>query len=417
MDLSELLGPTGLGTSAAHIPPRSPIAGRIAAGVSDGLVEAGAWIDNESAKTVGKLARSEPLVVRRIRYPFPSRISPHVKAVRSALPGLFGVFLGAPVVARELESGTLPLRLDPGPQPGALDRCQAGDPRHRPDRPGARLIPPLHLVVRAVGVHPRKVLPQPRLRGLRPRVRRQDPVRLHDLREHRQLLLPGAARHLPAALREPGQLPAPDPHDACSAPLPARSSAGPSRQWRRPRPDGSPWSCPPRLAPRAHREARHTAHHVRTRTPLAIELSGGNSISLGTSAPHRAWELSRWTQDAAGHHLTSSQIFALLQQAHVNFAPHAPGAARVGQTPPPGSGISPQAFADWLAQHGCRLGVSYQPASRFWHFQGVEAAAYVVLGLLCAAATIWWIRRRTNGLTSRTGCLALPEGAEPVPCL
>jgi len=51
-------------------------------------------------------------------------------------------------------------------------------------------------------------------------------------------------------------------------------------------------------------------------------------------------------------------------------------------------------FTTWLSQHGYRLGVSYQPASRFWHFQSVEAAAYVLLALLCAAATIWWIRRR-----------------------
>jgi hypothetical protein len=49
----------------------------------------------------------------------------------------------------------------------------------------------------------------------------------------------------------------------------------------------------------------------------------------------------------------------------------------------------------WLSQHGYRLGVSYQPASRFWHFQGVETAAYVLLALLCAAATVWWVRRRT----------------------
>ncbi len=129
-------------------------------------------------------------------------------------------------------------------------------------------------------------------------------------------------------------------------------------------------------------------------TPIAIELSNANSISLGTNAPQGAWEIARWTQDAAGHHLSSSQIFALLQKANVNLGPPAGGPAQAGPTrgvPAPGI----DSFLTWLGEHGYRLGVSYQPASRFWHFQGVEAAAYVLLALLCAAATIWWIRRRT----------------------
>jgi hypothetical protein len=35
------------------------------------------------------------------------------------------------------------------------------------------------------------------------------------------------------------------------------------------------------------------------RTPIAIELSNANSISLGTNAPQGAWEIARWTQNAA----------------------------------------------------------------------------------------------------------------------
>jgi hypothetical protein len=130
------------------------------------------------------------------------------------------------------------------------------------------------------------------------------------------------------------------------------------------------------------------------RTPLSIALSNGN-VSVGTSAPRTAWQISRWTQDAVGHHLTSTQTFALLQQANVSLPRPFDGVARAGQAAASDSGLSPEAFTNWLSQHGYRLGVSYQPDGRFWHFQGVEAAAYVVLALLCAAATIWWIRRRT----------------------
>jgi hypothetical protein len=129
------------------------------------------------------------------------------------------------------------------------------------------------------------------------------------------------------------------------------------------------------------------------RTPIAIELSNANSISLGTNAPHGAWEITRWSQDATGHHLSSSEIFALFQKANVNLGPPPGAPAHPGPAHGPAPDMS--SFLTWLSQHGYRLGVSYQPASQFWHFQGVEAAAYVLLALLCAAATIWWVRRRT----------------------
>ena len=129
------------------------------------------------------------------------------------------------------------------------------------------------------------------------------------------------------------------------------------------------------------------------RTPVAIEFSNGNSISLGTDAPRGAWEIARWAQDATGHHLSSSEIFALLQKANFNLAPPPAGPAQAGPARGPAPDIS--SFTTWLSQHGYRLGVSYQPASRFWHFQGVEAGAYVLLALLCAATTTWWVRRRT----------------------
>jgi hypothetical protein len=129
------------------------------------------------------------------------------------------------------------------------------------------------------------------------------------------------------------------------------------------------------------------------RTPIAIEFSNANSISLGTDPPHGAWEIARWAQDATGHHLSSSEIFALLQRANFNLGPPPGGPAQAGPARGPAPDIS--SFTTWLSQHGYRLGVSYQPANRFWHFQGVEAAAYVLLALLCGAATIWWVRRRT----------------------
>jgi len=36
----------------------------------------------------------------------------------------------------------------------------------------------------------------------------------------------------------------------------------------------------------------------------------------------------------------------------------------------------------------------YQPADRFWIFQGIEAAIFLALALGLVALTILWVRRR-----------------------
>jgi hypothetical protein len=40
--------------------------------------------------------------------------------------------------------------------------------------------------------------------------------------------------------------------------------------------------------------------------------------------------------------------------------------------------------------------VTYQPANRFWAFQGIETAIFVVLALLLAGFCFWWVRHRLS---------------------
>lgn len=54
----------------------------------------------------------------------------------------------------------------------------------------------------------------------------------------------------------------------------------------------------------------------------------------------------------------------------------------------------PGQVAHWLTQHHLTYWVSYQPADRFWLFQGIAAAGLLGLAALAGAATIWLIRRR-----------------------
>jgi hypothetical protein len=48
----------------------------------------------------------------------------------------------------------------------------------------------------------------------------------------------------------------------------------------------------------------------------------------------------------------------------------------------------------YLAQHGYTQWMSYQPASRFWPFQWIESGWLVALALILIATTIWLVRRR-----------------------
>jgi hypothetical protein len=86
------------------------------------------------------------------------------------------------------------------------------------------------------------------------------------------------------------------------------------------------------------------------------------------------WVIHNWVQDPSGHHIARTQLLQAARAAGAN---------------------SINAFNTWMAQHHYTNWVSYQPDSRFWHFQTIEGAGYLVLALLLGAATIWWLRHRT----------------------
>jgi hypothetical protein len=55
---------------------------------------------------------------------------------------------------------------------------------------------------------------------------------------------------------------------------------------------------------------------------------------------------------------------------------------------------NPQAVLPCLAAHGYQGFVTYQPASRFWAFQGIETGIFVVLAAVLLAVTFWVLKRR-----------------------
>jgi hypothetical protein len=111
--------------------------------------------------------------------------------------------------------------------------------------------------------------------------------------------------------------------------------------------------------------------------PLVTTSSNFNLPGTGT-----AWIISQWS--------TKDGRFA--------FAGGFPPMSLVNQfcaSLPPGKAEGPgDPFAQCLAQHGYTQWTSYQPASRFWPFQWIEGGWLLVLSALLIAATIWLVQRR-----------------------
>jgi ABC-2 family transporter protein len=69
-----------------------------------------------------------------------------------------------------------------------------------------------------------------------------------------------------------------------------------------------------------------------------------------------------------------------------------------GPAGPVGPGGKPKAasLAQCLTPHGYTQWTSYQPASRFWNFQWIEGGWLLALSVLLIAATVWLVRRRAT---------------------
>ncbi len=91
-----------------------------------------------------------------------------------------------------------------------------------------------------------------------------------------------------------------------------------------------------------------------------------------TSKFSTEWALSQWWVDPGGHRLSGAAYNALVRSLPTS---------------------DPQS---WLANHHYVLWETYQPASRFWTFQAIEASGLCLLALALAGATVWWVRRRAS---------------------
>ena len=101
----------------------------------------------------------------------------------------------------------------------------------------------------------------------------------------------------------------------------------------------------------------------------------GSSVFVSSSA----WILSEQWRNKSGQPVSESVLSQVLP-------------AQLGGK---GGGI-PQSFqvTDYLTRHGYTLWTTYQPASRFWPFQWIEGGWLLALAVLLIAVTVWLVRRR-----------------------
>jgi hypothetical protein len=106
-------------------------------------------------------------------------------------------------------------------------------------------------------------------------------------------------------------------------------------------------------------------------------------VTRNLNAPRSAWIISQQWFSKGGQPASQSVLSQVLRQGGPQLA---------------GKGGVPNALSSWqyLAQHGYTLRTTYQPAGRFWPFQFIEGGWLLALSVLLIAGTVWLVRRRTT---------------------
>ena len=112
----------------------------------------------------------------------------------------------------------------------------------------------------------------------------------------------------------------------------------------------------------------------------AVWLRQHYQAPLRTTAnpPSDAWVLSSYVTGPHGQVLSQRALDQLFQQAPASVQ----------------NSANPNALTNWLAQQHYTQWTSYEPASRFWHFQLIEGGWLLALSAVAIAAAIWLVRRR-----------------------
>jgi hypothetical protein len=104
-------------------------------------------------------------------------------------------------------------------------------------------------------------------------------------------------------------------------------------------------------------------------------------VTSNLDVPGSAWIISQQWTTKGGQPASPSALSQVLQGTQF-----------------PGKGGVPQSLDAWqyLVQHGYTQWTTYQPANRFWLFQWIESGWLLALSVLLIALTVWLVRRRAT---------------------
>jgi hypothetical protein len=104
-------------------------------------------------------------------------------------------------------------------------------------------------------------------------------------------------------------------------------------------------------------------------------------LTASSNVPATAWVISQWWTKGGQFAFAGNPPMNLLNQFCSSVTPEK-------------GGSSLETFAQCLAPHGYTQWTSYQPASRFWSFQWIEGGWLLALSALLIAAIVWLVQRR-----------------------
>ena len=122
---------------------------------------------------------------------------------------------------------------------------------------------------------------------------------------------------------------------------------------------------------------------------FTVSPSGRLVMTVAPPSMKNAWPLSASMVDKAGHGPTSQ---VLRRACPTLVHPPGPAVAGKGHSLRASVGGMQECITHLAARY--HVVVTYQPASRYWPFQVYETSIFAAAALALAALSVWWVRRR-----------------------
>ena len=131
--------------------------------------------------------------------------------------------------------------------------------------------------------------------------------------------------------------------------------------------------------------AMATATTIRPHYETPVTVKGWSGASGA------GWVTSSWMDSPSGQPVSENEQISLVNQLPASALNPPQGNSK---KKPPATSQSGDAFTNWLLAHGYRVGQDVQPNARFWRFQLTEGGWLLTVSALLIGGSVWLVRRR-----------------------